>query len=114
MRETISELFAADGAVVDTAPNGTLGFAKVVSQSYDAVVSDIKMPGGDGIELMKKISAMTGSRPICFLCSGYWDGDKKSLLALGVTEVFEKPFDSAEIIRIIHDALVDGRKRAAY
>jgi CheY-like chemotaxis protein len=47
----MSELLRRDGHEVDTAVNGLEALARLRSRSYDAVVSDIKMPQLDGVGL---------------------------------------------------------------
>lgn len=53
--ELISDRLKKRGFTVATAPNGTLGLEQVQAGEFDAVVLDVKMPGIDGIEVLRRI-----------------------------------------------------------
>ena len=54
------------------------------------VISDLKMPGGNGIELLKGIRSFAPSLPV-FIMSGDFEYDAKDLKELGATQIFRKP-----------------------
>ncbi len=51
----LSMSLKADGYAVVTAANGTEGVAAFEEEKPDIVITDIKMPGKDGIEVLKKV-----------------------------------------------------------
>lgn len=111
LREMIGDIFAGEGAVVTLAKNGVTAFALIESSQFDVVFSDIRMPGGDGIALVTKISQLPGPKPLVFICSGFNDLAPEKAQQLGILKVFEKPFDHNYLIAEISSWL--GRSKPA-
>lgn len=107
--EAICEIFANEGAIVDQAENGVVAFSKVSEKNYDVVISDIKMPKGSGLELMKKINSLGGKLPLCFFLTGSYSGTNENLLALGVQKAFQKPFSAKKVVAEISLALEQAK-----
>ena len=63
-----------------------------------AVVTDIRMPDGNGIELLDWIFSTMQNPPKVFMVSGYSDVPTEDLLAKGATAVFAKPIDYDVVI----------------
>ena len=101
MREVLASLLADEGALTLEAENGTRAFKIVQESKFDIVLSDVRMPGGDGITLAKNISRMKENRPLVFICSGFNDLSKETIQLYGIVKVFEKPFDHRSLINEI-------------
>ena len=97
LREMIVELFQMVDAEVYQAPNGREAFKIINEFPIDVVVSDVRMPGGDGIELARNIHQMPGKKPVMFICSGYHDMTPEMLHQLNIAKVFAKPFDRKDL-----------------
>ena len=81
------------GYRVTTAENGTRGFSKFLEDPAHLVISDLKMPGLDGMKLIELIRSMEPTVPVV-VASGYvCPLDKAKLEAYGNVEVFKKPID---------------------
>ncbi len=104
LREVLRDGFVDCGANVAEAENGNRALEMLKKERFDAVISDVKMPGGDGIFLMGKIKEQGGDKPKCFLCSGF-DFNSEQIRAMGVVKVFSKPFNEQEILEIVSDSL---------
>jgi CheY-like chemotaxis protein len=105
LRETLAEIFLDSGAIVVTARNGYDAFEIVKKQVFDVVVSDIRMPGGNGIEFVENINRYITKKPEIFLCTGFSDLTDQQAAQLGVTEVFAKPFNSRDLIASIAQSM---------
>ncbi len=92
MRETLAELISECGAVVTTASNGNSAFDLVKINSFDAVITDVRMPHGDGITLAQNIKTLA-IRPLVFVCSGFNDLTVADYNRLNISAVFEKPYN---------------------
>lgn len=81
------------GVVIDTAASGHAALDRIAQIDYDAIVSDIKMPGMDGLELMNRVLMMRPSTPT-LLVTGHGDHDLgvKALNA-GAYAFIQKPID---------------------
>ena len=100
MRETLAELVSECGAVVTTASNGNSAFELVKSNSFDAVVTDVRMPDGDGITLVQNIKTLA-IRPLVFVCSGFNDLTVADYSRLNISAVFEKPYNFGALVNSI-------------
>lgn len=90
--ELISFEFELKGATVETAGNVDDGFAKYQEISPDLVITDIRMPGKDGIELLKLIKGVNCNTPV-ILMTGYADIEFMEAFQLGADDIFTKPVD---------------------
>ena len=55
-----------EGYEVVTVPSGEEALLKLESQWYDLLISDLKMPGMDGLELLKKAKLLSPTLPVIF------------------------------------------------
>lgn len=106
LREILVEDLTSAGASVLDAANGTIAFDLLQKEKFDAVVTDIRMPGGSGIKLIKNIKAHFQSEgPQIFVCSGYNDMTLDETESLSVSYTFNKPFDRETFIQTLADYL---------
>jgi DNA-binding NtrC family response regulator len=78
--------------------------AKQERVSFDAIISDVEMPNGTGIEFLKSVRELDKSTPFFFMTGGAKINAKEAKL-LGATELFEKPFATAAILSGLKEAL---------
>ncbi len=76
-------------------------------QSYDAVISDIRMPGKDGFALLKELrqSERTRDIPVVMLTAGREDDLKCLALNLGATDLIDKPVHRDDLLARIRSVL---------
>lgn len=103
LREVLSETFAMYGAIVDSAGSGNQAFEKIKENQYDVVITDIRMPNGDGISLLKNINQLNGPRPKLFVSSAYSDLTPEKVKDLHILKVFVKPFDLGDLLGGVSD-----------
>ncbi len=98
LREILSEDFANVGATVFTAKNGREAFEIVKRESPEVVLSDVRMPGGDGVELLKQIRTLSQTPPpYVFLLTGFADIQADETIALGGQGLVAKPFNLRQL-----------------
>ena len=71
----------------------------------DLVLSDIKMPDGDGIDLLKSIKYNNPKRPTVALFTGFYDFSIDELFDMGVCAVVMKPFEWGQIEKMLQEQL---------
>ena len=99
LREILVETFAMHGADVDAAEGGNQAFEKIKATHYDIVITDVRMPNGDGIALLTQINAMDRStKPKLFVCSAYSDLTEQKLKDFNILKLFNKPFDLEQLL----------------
>lgn len=95
--ESLKEILSLDFDHVITACDGVSAFLSLEEMEPDLIFSDIKMPGFDGIELVKKLRSEGKNIPV-ILASG--TADKEDLmraLRLGVLDFVEKPYTTEAV-----------------
>jgi DNA-binding NtrC family response regulator len=97
--------FLGQGYAVDVVGSASRALATVVQQVPDAIVLDVRMPGVDGLSLLKSLREIGVKMPI-FVITGY-DSSEMALeaLELGATGYLPKPFDLVHLHRLIAHAL---------
>lgn len=94
-----------DGAEVETATSGREALEAMRRRKPDALVTDYRMPGMDGLELAQRAHAARPLMPI-IMVTAYNDRELESQAhARGVGQVVHKPFDIAELVKAIETRL---------
>ena len=111
-QEILSEEFSFEGAVVKTAGSGTQALEVYKKfRSIDVIVSDINMPNGNGIFLLKEVLTLSPQLPVILLIT-----DDNRLLTeakkLGAKAFFSKPCDMEAIILKIQNLLTTPQANA--
>lgn len=83
---------------VTLAYSGNQAIELLKKQEYDIVLTDIKMPDGDGVELLEFIHSSQIKLKGIFLMTGYSDYPVDRLKELGMKKLFKKPVDTEEIL----------------
>jgi len=92
--DLLAEEFRKMGYTVFTAPGGNDAWKIIVRRKVDLVISDVRMPNGDGLKLLEKINNMaTDKRPTVLMVSGFSELSKSELIERGADDLIEKPVD---------------------
>ncbi len=82
-------------------------------QRFDCIVSDVRMPGMSGIDLVRHLKEQDIAVPI-ILITGHGDIDMAvGAIKVGAFDFIEKPFDEARLLASIRHAVEKGRERDA-
>ncbi len=107
VRLTTKMSLTSAGYEVTEAVDGADGLAKAQGQPFDLILTDLNMPGMNGltmIEELRKRPDQTGI-PIIFLTTES-DADMKSRAkAAGATGWLTKPFDPEQLVRVVRKVL---------
>ncbi len=98
LREILSLEFSLRGFRVVSAACGRDAFDLVKKEKVDAVVSDVRMPNGDGIELLRNIKSFNPSIRV-LLMTGFADLTEAEATSLGAEKLLMKPFSLAELMK---------------
>ena len=74
-------------------------------ESYDAILTDIQMPGLTGVELLKKIQETNSGTPVILISGKSTEQDSQDMLDLGAFAYVNKPFDLDEIEQVVERAV---------
>jgi DNA-binding NtrC family response regulator len=101
MRSFLVDVLAAEGHRVESAPDGTSALARLRQEAWDLVITDLKMPGLDGLSLLRE---GRGVRPearwIVITAHGSVESAVGAMKA-GATDYLLKPFKSPDELRLV-------------
>ncbi len=105
MRRMLQMLFAQEGYEVQTAESGEAALEALNVRPFDLVVSDIRMPGLSGIDLLRRMKA-DDSQAEVILMTAYASADSAiEAIRLGAFDYVTKPFQVDELVNIVRHAL---------
>ncbi len=101
------DILEREGYVVSTATNGTDALAALQKDNPDLIMSDISMPGMDGVELYKAVrqSPNGAAIPFIFVTARGTREDIFAAKALGVDDYITKPVTSHELLAAVRARL---------
>ena len=86
------------GWTVNTATDGEAGLRLASQQDYDVIVSDVTMPGLNGLDLCRKLRAAGLQTPILLLTALSETDDKVTGFEAGADDYLPKPFEFRELL----------------
>lgn len=96
-----------EGYHILKAYNGNEAYQLVlVNPQIDLVISDVKMPSGSGIDLLKNIKQKNAFRPKVIFLTGHSDVPRQQAIEMGAEDVLAKPMDLARLSRVVQDLLL--------
>lgn len=108
IRATLKDILEMEGHTVALAEDGAKGVETFGGGAFDLVLTDIKMPAMDGMEVLTKV---TESRPDCpvIMISGHGDIDTAvESIKRGAYDFIQKPLDLNRLLITIKNALEKG------
>ena len=105
LRDAIVFDFKRKGFQVLEAANGQEAFEKVKSEKIDIIITDVKMPIADGVQLLKWVKALSSDLPVVMFITGFSDLSMQDAFNEGADAVFSKPFDRKALFLAVESAL---------
>ena len=105
----VSYILQKEGYQVATALDGEQGWARVLEDDFDLIITDIRMPGMDGLELLSKILAKFPEKMVLVL-SAFGNKDVAlEALRLGAYDYLKKPLDNQRLRAVVKHLLTRDR-----
>ena len=102
LREEVNIFLSDIFDVVDLAENGQEGLNKLAASTYHIVISDIRMPVMDGIEMIEKIKELYPEQAVLVTSAHNEIEYLVKLINLGVDNFITKPLRSEQIFKVLH------------
>ena len=111
LRRTLAQSLAENGHEVDEAPNGNAAIEKLHEGAYDVVVSDLRMGGSTGIEVLKTAKALHPACAVVLMTAFGSVTTAVEAMKAGAFDYVQKPFEIEEMELKIEKALELRRMR---
>jgi two-component system, NtrC family, response regulator HydG len=105
MREALHLVLSADGHVCELAEDAVSAVAAVKRKTFDVVISDIRMPGLSGLELLDRIKTVHPDLPFIAITGAGGIQQAVDAIKRGAFDYLVKPCDADEIRRVVGTAL---------
>ncbi len=101
----MQKLFERRGYEISLAADGQEALEAISEKVFDLILSDLRMPNLDGIELMEEIKRRKIDVPVIFL-TGFGEVESyMDLMNMGAFDYLNKPIDLKELLRVVETAL---------
>jgi len=105
IRQSLKKILEKEGYEVLTASNGEEAFKAIRSNSIDLLISDIRMAGMDGLELLKVCKSISPYTEVIMI-TGYASVDTAvDSMKQGAYDYITKPFKKADILKAVQKAI---------
>ena len=112
MRDSLSFLLDSSGFDVSLFEHAQAFLDCLPTLAFGCIVSDVRMPGIDGIELLKRLKAANSSFPILIM-TGHGDVPLAvEAMKLGAVDFLEKPFEDERLVGMIESAIHEAEPAA--
>ena len=111
----LAELLTTEGFDALPFASGETAWSAIESRRIhpDAIVSDIRMPGLDGVALLRRIRASFPAIPVVLVSAFPDDRVWSEALRLGALDVVPKPIPAGLLVQMLRDAVRSGEGGAA-
>ena len=111
--DIIREKLLSLGYEVESCHSGNEAFRLYQDHHFDAVIADVYMSNGSGIELLRKIQkAGKANAPKFYFSTGIADMDESDAIRMGANGFFAKPFRFGEMMKLIGQDLSNAAEAA--
>jgi len=104
VRDSLYNWFIEDGYRVETAENARKALTLLESDQFDIILADIKMPGMDGLEMLRRIKSIKPDSIIIIMTAFATVDTAVKALKDGAYDYVTKPFDPDDLTHLIRNA----------
>jgi two-component system response regulator AtoC len=105
MREMLSSLFKERGLSVEDAASADAALARAAEQDFDVVLSDVRMPGLSGVELVGQLRRLRPGTPVVLMTAFGSIDTAVEAMRTGAFDYLTKPFEPDAVILSVERAL---------
>lgn len=108
----LQKVLIAEGYAVDVANRGDTGLRRATEEFYHVVLTDLKLPGLDGLQLVERLHAAKPKVPIIMMTAHGTTETAIEATRLGAYEYLVKPFEADALLDLV--AAVAGQSEALF
>jgi DNA-binding response OmpR family regulator len=111
--ELLAENLSDEGYNVSMANTGKEAVEFISNNEVDLVITDVRMPNGDGIYLLDEVRKKHKTKPTVVFITGYSDLSDEEAYEKGVDGIFHKPLDFSLFLKDVKKYLLPKEERNA-
>ncbi|MBI5892580.1 MAG: sigma-54-dependent Fis family transcriptional regulator [Deltaproteobacteria bacterium] len=104
-RDILKTILEGEGYDIVTAPNGRDAIKAAQRNAFECMLTDLKMPGIDGIQLMKEVIKESPSTTVVIMTAHGTIGSAVEAMKLGAFNYLTKPLDRDELLVVVKNAV---------
>ena len=105
VRYTVREILASAGLAAEEASDGVEALARCEAAYFPVVVTDLRMPRLDGLELVRRLCARAPAPRVVVITAHGSERQAVEAMKAGAWDYFRKPFDNEELLAVVRRAL---------
>jgi nitrogen regulation protein NR(I) len=109
IRDTLQRILVEEGHEVAVEERGDQGLARAAEDPFNVVISDVRLPGLDGLELVRQLHTARPRLPIILITAFGTTDTAIQATKLGAYDYVLKPFDIPEILTLVGKAAKSNR-----
>ena len=106
--DLLNEYFAGQGYDVEVATSGEVALSAVRAKRPDLVILDIRMPGIDGVEVLRRLRRQDATLPVIMVTANEDVTLARETLNIGAFDYVAKPFDFTHLEQVVTAGLLHG------
>ncbi len=111
LRGALKLLLELEGYTVETASNGLEGLEAIHQDNFDLVISDVRMPKMDGLEMLREIRKTNSLLPVILITAFASIDDVITAIQEKAVNYIKKPFENSEVLHAVKKELVEKNLR---
>ena len=103
MRSLLKDFIEAEGFETDSASDGSEAFRKLAKESFDLIITDVRMPGLTGLEILPGMRKLQPEASIIVITAFGSEEVCRRAFERGATAYLEKPIHFHKLRTLIHE-----------
>jgi len=108
--DTLQRVLTHEGHNVVVEPRGDAGLTRATQESFDVVISDLKLPGVSGLEIVRQLHERQPRLPIILVTAFGTTDTAIEAMKLGAYDYLLKPFDIPHLLKLVGEAADSSRR----
>jgi DNA-binding NtrC family response regulator len=107
----LAALMDKEGLTNQVAHDGETALTMVRREAPDVLLVDVRMPGMDGLELLKQVREVDNDLPVVLVTAYAEIAGSVAAIKVGAYDYLPKPFDHSQVMRVVRQALAERQRK---
>jgi DNA-binding response OmpR family regulator len=103
MRSLLKDLIEEEGYEAESIEKGTYAFTKVMKETFAVIITDVRMPGFSGLDILPGLKRLQPKTPVIVITAFGSEEIHRRALERGASAYLEKPIHLNELRALIHN-----------